>query len=363
MNILLVAPYGGVPGGISRWTGHVIEYYKEHGRQDCELDLVPMGRTMFVNAGSSIAYRLWTAFKDYRAILQDYRTKLRSKPYDVMHLTSSASLSLIKDLYIIHKAKRRGVKTIVHFRFGRIPELAQQRNWEWQLLVKVVKAVDKAIVIDKKSYDTLLAQGFTNIELLPNPVAPAVMDIVTANATVPRQPRTLLFAGHVVKTKGVFELLEACSALSDIHLRLVGYITPDMREQIDAIYKGVAWLTLCGERPYEEVIREMLACDVFILPTYTEGFPNVILESMACGCAIVTTPVGAIPEMLEETDGRRYGLMVEPQNAELLKEAIEKMLSDEALKAECRANVQQRVNERYNIGSVWQQMVDIWGKC
>ena len=360
MKVLLVAPYGGVPGGISRWTSHIVEYYERCGREECEMDLVPMGRTTFVNINSSIVYRLWSAFKDYRSILRDYRNKLRAKRYDVMHLTSSASLSLIKDLYILAQAKRQGVRSVVHFRFGRIPELAQQRNWEWRLLVKVVKTADKVIVIDKMSYDTLLAEGFTNVVLLPNPVAPAVVDIVAKSAEVERAPRTILFTGHVVKTKGVFELLEACSKIENIKLRLLGHITPQMQEQIEMAYPGASWLTICGEKPYEEVIGEMLACDVFVLPTYTEGFPNVILESMACGCAIVTTPVGAIPEMLEEDNGRHYGIMVEPRNIEQLKAGIEKMLSDTDFKNECRANVQQRVNKRYNIDSVWRQMVDIW---
>ena len=362
MKVLLVSPYGGVPGGISRWTEHILKYYNQCGLQDCELDLVPMGRNKFVNINSPIIYRLWTALEDYSQILKNYRQTLSKKRYDVMHLTSSASLSLIKDLYIIRQAKRRGVKSVVHFRFGRIPELASKRNWEWKLLVKVVKAADQVVVIDKASYDTLCAGGFDNISLLPNPVAPHVVDIAAKNANIQRIPRSLLFVGHVVKTKGVFELLEACSKIENINLQVVGYITPEMQSQIEAQYKDAPWLTICGERPYDEVVKDMCKCDVFVLPTYTEGFPNVILESMACGCAIVTTSVGAIPEMLEDEDGKHYGIMVEPRNVEQLKAGIEKMLSDENFKNECRANVQQRVIERYNIDSVWRQMVEIWNK-
>ena len=230
------------------------------------------------------------------------------------------------------------------------------------MLKMVVKLVDCAVVMDKASYDTLRENGFDNISLLPNPVAPRVVDIATENASVEKTPRSVLFVGHVVKTKGVFELLEACSKIENINLQLVGHITPDMQAQIDGLYKGASWLDIQGERPYDEVVKEMCKCDVFVLPTYTEGFPNVILESMACGCAIVTTPVGAIPEMLEEEDGKHYGIMVEPRNVEQLKEGIEKMLSDADFKNECRANVQQRVNERYNIDSVWRQMVCVWNK-
>ena len=360
MKILLASPYGGVPGGISRWTEHIIEYYKQNGLQDCELDLLPMGRNQFVNINSPIVYRLWTALKDYRLILKKYKQQLRQKRYDVVHLASSASLSLIKDLYIIRQAKRKKTKSIVHFHFGRIPELSQARNWEWKLLVKVVKAADQVVVIDKASYDTLRANGFDNISLLPNPVAPRVVEIAAENANVQRVPRSLLFVGHVVKTKGVFELLEACSKIENINLQVVGHITPEMQAQIETLYKDASWLTICGEKPYDEVVKEMCKCDVFVLPTYTEGFPNVILESMACGCAIVTTPVGAIPEMLEEENNNHYGVMVEPRNVEQLKAGIEKMLSDVDFKNECRANVQQRVIERYNIDSVWRQMTGIW---
>lgn len=362
MRVLLVSPYGGVPGGISRWTAHIIAYHKSRGQQNCKLDLVPMGRDKFVNINSPIVYRLWTALQEYRKILKDYRQKLCQNQYDVMHLTSSASLSLFKDLYIIRKAKQRGIKSIVHFRFGRIPELEQVCNWEWKLLVKVVKRADQAVVIDKASYETLRQNGFDNVSLLPNLVAPRVATIATENSGLKRTSRSILFVGHVVKTKGVFELLEACSKIENIHLQLAGYITSDMRVQIDEKYKDASWLTICGEKPYDEVIKEMCKCDVFVLPTYTEGFPNVILESMACGCAIVATPVGAIPEMLEEEDGKHYGIMVEPHNVEQLRIAIEKMLSDGDFKNECRANVRQRVNERYNIDSVWRQMVNIWSE-
>lgn len=360
MKILLVSPYGGVPGGMTRWTEHILRYYNQRGLQDCELDLVPMGRNQFVNINSPILYRLWTAFKDYRLILKKYKWQLHQKRYDVVHLASSASLSLSKDLYIIRQAKRKGTKSIVHFHFGRIPELSQARNWEWKLLVKVVKAADQVVVMDKASYDTLIANGFENISLLPNPVAPSVVEIAAENANIQRVPRSLLFVGHVVKTKGVFELLEACSKIENINLQLVGHITSDMQSQISGQYKDASWLTICGEKPYDDVVKEMCKCDVFVLPTYTEGFPNVILESMACGCAIVTTPVGAIPEMLADENGKYYGVMVEPRNVEQLKAGIEKMLSDADFKNECRANVQQRVIERYNIDSVWRQMVDIW---
>lgn len=361
-KILLVAPYGGVPGGISRWTSHIVEYHKGTREKSCELGLVPMGRSMFVNGNMPTWKRLWMAWIDYRKIFADFSRKIKFG-YDVMHLTSSGSLSLYKDLYMLRQARKHGLKSILHFHFGRIPELAQLNNLEWKLINRAINKADKVIVIDSQSFDTLVSLGFKNIELLPNPVAPSVEKIISENRNIIRQQREILFVGHVVKTKGVFELLKACSSIENIHLKMVGHITPEMQQEIESIYGKPEWLTISGEKPYEEVIKDMMRCDVFVLPTYTEGFPNVILESMAAGCAIISTPVGAIPQILEDEGDKKFGVLVEPRNATELHNAIVSLIDNEPMKIEMRRNVQKRVTERYNIKAVWHNMISIWENC
>ena len=59
-------------------------------------------------------------------------------------------------------------------------------------------------------------------------------------------------------------------------------------------------------------------------------------------------------------NGNHYGIMVEPRNVERLKAAIEYMFLNPIFKEECRVNVQHRVNERYNIDSIWSCMVALW---
>ena len=359
MRVLLVAPYGGVPGGISRWTGHVLDYYEQSGHDDCELRLVSTGRSTFVNINSPLLYKVKSAIKDFRKIFKDFDQTIQQQPFDVMHLTSSASLSLLKDIRLLKKAKKKGIRTVIHFRFGRIPELSKSQNWEWKLLTKVIRLADVAIVIDEQSLKVLQDLHFTNVRYLANPISPQVLDIVS-KIDVAREPRTLLFCGHVVKTKGVFELIDACAQISSIKLKMVGHVTQEMKAELEQYSNSASWLTIAGEEPYEEVIKEMLSCDVFVLATYTEGFPNVILESMACGCAIATTPVGAIPEMLDMASAEPCGLCCEPKDVEGLRHNIQYFLDhpDEARAYGHRAA--QRVNDMYAMPKVWEQMVGIW---
>lgn len=359
MKVLLATPYGINAGGIARWAEHIVNFYNKKGYNDCEMILFPMGRK-YEDIHKSKFSRIKSGVRDYLIYIRKLNTTFKESSYDLLHLVSSASISLIKDIVMLRLAKKRKIKTVVHFRFGRIPELSIKRNWEWKLICKVVALSDTAIVIDKASLETLQNTGYKNVVFLPNPVAPMISEIIEENIDKKREPRTLLFAGHGLKTKGIYELVDACSQMSNIKLKMIGTIQDDVKKELYEKVNDADWLEVCGEQPFKRVIEEMLSCDLFVLPTYTEGFPNVILESMACGCAIVTTLVGAIPEMLEEENGKHYGILVPPKNIEELKIGIEQMLNNEELKEECRKNVQQRVNERYNIDAVWKQMVNIW---
>lgn len=360
LKILLATPFGGIEGGISRWASHIMNYYNSIESRDVEVDIFSMSRSQFVDYNSSMLSRVISGIKDYFKIIRNLKTKIEEKQYDVLHLTSSASISLLKDIYILKLSKTKNIKTIVHFRFGRIPELSQKCNWEWKLLTKVINLSYKTIVIDQASYRTLQQAGFSNIEILPNPVAPIIHELLYKNKNLTRIPRRILFTGHVIKTKGIYELITACKQLDNIELRIVGHIEEQMKKELESLTNNGKWITITGAQNYENVIQEMLTCDIFVLPTYTEGFPNVILEAMACGCAIITTTVGAIPEMLAKEGNKEYGILIPPKDYKPLYNGIKFMLENDSFKQECQKNVISRVNERYNMPAIWSKMIQIW---
>ena len=358
MKVLIISPKDGIVGGISIWTRNILDYVKN--QSGVKLQICDFSRKITGRMISNPISKAYYAIRDYWRLTKEAVSTIKQYEGDVVHLCSSASFLLVRDWFVIRAAKRRGLKTCVHFHFGRIPEIALKGNWEWRLLKRVVEKADTTIVMDMMSFKTLNNIPGLDVVLLPNPLSDNIVKVINSITTT-RNPRTLLFAGHCIPTKGVTELVTACKSISGIKLLMVGAISPEMESYLNSLCgDDNSWLEIKGQVSHEETIAHMKSCDIFVLPTYTEGFPNVILESMACGCPIIASGVGAIPEMLEEENGKCYGVVIEPRNTKQLKSAIEMLLSDGNLKHECGSNAKVRVIERYSIDKVCKQLNEIW---
>lgn len=362
MRILFASPYKGNTGGIAQWAENIVSYYESNRSSSCDLDVLSMNYSLQQNAGigKTTIQRVSSGIQTYAKVLNELKRRLACNAYDILHISSSASISLVKDYLMIKMAKRHNVRTIIHFHFGRIPQLQQKKNWEWKLLLKVAKMATGVILMDEASYTTLKSVGLTNIHLIPNPLGSKIREFADADNTVVRDEQTITFVGHIVKTKGVFELVEACKDIPNIKVRLIGPVVDNVKSELVNISGGADWLSFVGQIPIDSVIKELKSCGVFVLPTYTEGFPNVILESMACGCPIITTPVGAIPEMLQIHSKQPCGVCVEPQNVTQLREAIIDLISNPSKAQAYGQLARERVVNTYSIDTVWSKMEFVW---
>lgn len=363
MKILLSSPLGGNAGGIAKWTRHILDYYNTYSAPDIRLILSNSRRSQGIFSNTSLPKRIYLGIKDNLQYIHKFKKELSSDTYDIVHIASSASLGLFKDLQMIRITHKKGIKIVIHFHFGRIPDIYRKKgSWEHRLIEEVISKADRVIVLDQKSYYVLKQNGHNNIDILPNPVSDNVISLSTSfDHDIER--RHILFAGHVVTNKGVLELVEATKDLKNVHVEMMGAVNEEMKSKLLKVAgKNNDWLLIKGECKYEDVIAAMCKTDLFVLPTYSEGFPNVILEAMACSCAIITTPVGAIPQMLEDDENGKYGILVPPKDTDALKRAILDLIDNDDAKSKMRENVRHRVVERYSISSVWTQMVSIWEK-
>ncbi|GAI08660.1 unnamed protein product, partial [marine sediment metagenome] len=97
----------------------------------------------------------------------------------------------------------------------------------------------------------------------------------------------------------------------------------------------------------EEKIQVFITSDIFILPTYhPEGFPYAILEAMSAGLPIISTPIGAIPEIIE--DGAN-GFLIPPKIPYILAEKILTLIEDKSLREKMGAENMKKAQEKYDV--------------
>ena len=118
-------------------------------------------------------------------------------------------------------------------------------------------------------------------------------------------------------------------------------------------------MNIVGEVDHDGVLAELLQADMFVFPSYTEGFPNVILEAMACGCPIVSSDVGAIPEMLD-IEGTPCGVCFKPKSVDQVRASVVSIIDNDQYKREFASNATLRLNENYVMLTVWRSLINIW---
>ncbi len=163
----------------------------------------------------------------------------------------------------------------------------------------------------------------------------------------PDAPPVLLYHGRVDARKGVLDLLDAAGQLRDEGERfrlLVSGIGPtfdETAEMIRALDLGDR-VEMTGYVDYEQVPEVYRRAEIFVSPTYAEGFSNTILEAMASGLAVVSCRSVGVVDCIRDGEN---GLLTEPGDRAGLADALRRLLRDASLRrrlaeaalAECRA--------------------------
>ncbi len=368
MKVLLIAPAPPPAGGIETVTESLLAYLGEHP-EICGLVHYNTTHRSRKPTEESLFVRLHTGISNAVETLLHIRRILKKHKPDLIHLASSASLALLKDLMIVRMAAARNIPVVLHWHFGRIPQLRLQHNWEWNLLKRVVRSSTWSVVLDQASHLTLTGEGFTRVSTIPNPLSGEVIAGIPAAGVNQdsRRPGKVLFVGHMLRAKGVFELVKACSSIDGVReLVLAGPCEDDIKTELQslaAVRGNGAWLSFTGELRLAEVLEHMANSPVMVLPSYTEGFPMVVLEAMAMGCAVISTAVGAVPQMLAGDDGHDCGIVIPPQETEPLKASVERLLDNPGLRQELGMRGQQKVLAHYAIDNVVKQYEAVWNQC
>ena len=173
---------------------------------------------------------------------------------------------------------------------------------------------------------------------------------------------TFVFIGRMVLDKGINELVEAFDRLSrerdEVALRLVGRfedeldpVLPQTKERIERNGKILFEGYQTDVRPY------LVASDALVLPSYREGFPNVVLQAGAMGLPVIVTDVNGSDEAIEQGVN---GVIIPKKDADALYCAMRDMVVERERTEKMASVARDMVSARFDQRDIWQALVEMY---
>jgi glycosyltransferase involved in cell wall biosynthesis len=287
---------------------------------------------------------------------------------EVVHINVSLSPKAYwRDLAYAIVARLLGRRVVNQIHGGAMPQDFFRRNafLTWVLrrfLVSsdVVTVLSSAELIAYGAFDSRI-----KAHLVPNAIDPAgLADQVRSYNT--NGPLKLVYVGRLVRTKGLFEVIEALMKLKRAGREFTFSIAgegPDQDELIAASEQGGLKdrVQFLGSVYAAEKHRLWLDSDLFVFPTFhPEGLPYSLLEAMAAGCVPITTPVAAIPDVLRD---REHGVLVPAKDAGALAIAVATLDDDREGLIRMAKAARRRVLERYTVARLADDFRKLYAGC
>ncbi|BAY20657.1 group 1 glycosyl transferase [Calothrix sp. NIES-2100] len=214
-----------------------------------------------------------------------------------------------------------------HVTYSRLP------LWAKKWLNAIFRKCQGFIVLSntwKDFYVTNLGLNPQQVFVLPNPTELPIE--IPQRLSVKKV--TLLFCGRVGQRKGAFDLIQAFANLPSTikdrsQLILAGDGDLEAGQNLVNSLNLAEYITFLGWVDSQKRNELLADADVFILPSYNEGLPMAILEAMAWGLPVISTPVGGIPELVVP---QKNGLLVTPGDVENLSQAMQTLIANETLR-------------------------------
>ena len=286
-NILLIGPPPSGKGGVTIWMKIVLDYLKSNNPININIVHLAIERSISLTHLLPTYKRLYYSIKDYTRGLSNLIFALRKGNYDKVHMVSSLGAGIVRDWLYVNIIKYFKAKPIVHYHCGTLPNALKGNGVSKKLLLSSLKKSYKSIVLDEASYKAVKDFGFDNVIKIGNSFNQEIEEL--AKIDIERKYNKILFVGHNVREKGIFELVEA----------------------------------------------------------------------MANGCPIITTPVGAIKEMLTYK-GNVQGMLVEPKDSTALREKVMYCLNNYNEAEEMAKKAKEKAYEEYSTEAIMNRFVNLW---
>lgn len=297
--------------------------------------IVPHQVTMLESQGYSVEVGYWGGRCDKETMLHkllggtlDLAKALRSLhagSHAILFVNTAHGLKpFLRDIPLLLLTRGHGVRRILLLHGSQVDRLAHLGNSVFKVASRfIARSADGLLVLSTAEYAswrTFEPRGHYATVL--NPFVPGAELIEAAGehdlaATIDREERSIIFAGRLIREKGVVDLLEALRRVNDVlPCRLILAGTGPLANQLMA--QARAWglddrVDFRGYLDTDGLAHAYASAELFVLPTYwDEGFPTVLAEAMSVGLPVITTRIRGSADLLSEGENCLFVLPRDP---------------------------------------------------
>lgn len=272
----------------------------------------------------------------------------------VLHVHYSAGVSFLRKSVFMLVGRLARQKIVMHCHAPNMDTFYVRRTGVFKRYLDwILRAADLHIVV-ARSWQTFFEELGLGVPVLtlynavPLPPAPDRSD---------RPFPVLLTLGRLGQRKGTYDTLKAIPHILAQYPEAQFWLGGDGEvEQVRQIADAADWgdhLRLLGWVSGAEKDDVLARADVFLLPSYGEGLPVAVIEAMAYGLPVISTPVGGIPELV--VDGET-GNLIKPGDVDALVTHATALLASPQRRAEMGAAARAVIQRDFELGSVMEQL-------
>jgi len=359
-TVLIIGPYPPPSGGVATFIKSLMNQEILHRNYNIKLF-----RTGKKNETISFPNQV---LKDIFRIV-NFLFTLKFKNINIFHIHTSSYWSFIRNIpYILISNHLSKGKIIIHIHGGGFHIFFKKASKPIKKIIKNILNSSNYIIVTSPSWVKIIGEicnDFNHIFSIPNgfdekTFYPIQQEKARERINLPKEKKILLNIGSLEDYKGQRYLIESMNEIvkekNDARTYIIGsgsqevYLKTLIKEYNLEEY---VFLVDAGKPP-NEIAQWINACDIFVLPSLTEGNPTVMFECLACGKPFIGTKVGGVPDIIISDE---YGFLSKAKDTKDLTEKISM-----ALNKEWNTEKIIKYSENFTWSKIVKNIIDIYQK-
>lgn len=285
--------------------------------------------------------------------------KISRNAIDIVHIHMSSGMSFYRKMVVFFLSNLKGIKTIIHLHGSEFQAFYEKGGRLQKKLIEYVFRHAKGVIALSEAWQEFIydISKNPNIYIIYNGASKTKFGDKTDNGG----RINISFMGRLGMRKGTYDLLEAFKRLHNDFPQ--AYLILGGDGEIDKVQKivdeeGLAnRVQILGWVSGEEKIEVFRKTDIYVLPSYNEGLPGSILEAMAVGVPIISTPVGGIPEAVIND---KNGYLIKPGDVNHLQQAISSLCKSKELRQKMGEESKKLIEQKFDITMIVEDLTKMY---